>query len=100
MAADEESSDDSDYSYGEVVKVADQKLSVLEYDYEMDGEKTVDYSVTKDTALTNIDKISELAKGDTVEVYFKDAADGSKVALTVIKDTNTNPNDGNQTADP
>jgi hypothetical protein len=82
--------DSSDYSYGEVVKATDKDLSVLEYDYEMDEERTVNYSVNPETALTNIGKAAQLAKGDTVEVYFKDVG-GAKMAQMIIKDDTANP---------
>jgi hypothetical protein len=83
--------DNSDYSYGEVVKASEQNLSVLEYDYEMDEERTVDYNVTPNTVLTNIAKAAQLAKGDTVEVYFKEETGGKRVAQMVIKDDTANP---------
>jgi len=91
-AQEEPEIDGSDYSYGEVVSATDQSLAVLEYDYESDEEKTVSYSVMSDTVLTNVGKVGDLVKGDTVEVYFKDA-DGNKAAQMIIKDDTANPTD-------
>lgn len=91
-AEEEPELDSSDYSYGEVVSATDQAVAVLEYDYESDEEKAVSYNVTPQTVLTNVGKVTELVKGDTVEVYFKDA-DGAKSAQMIIKDDTANPDD-------
>jgi len=88
----------SDYSYGEVVKATDQGLTVLEYDYEMDQERAVDYSVSAATSLNNVAKAGQLAKGDTVEIYFKNV-NGAKVADAIIKDDASDPVD-DQTPSP
>jgi hypothetical protein len=97
-SSEEQPLDNSDYSYGEVVQATDKDLTVLEYDYEMDQEQTVQYNVDASTALTNIAKVTQLAKGDTVEVYFKDVK-GTRVAQTIIKDDTANPVD-DQTPSP
>jgi hypothetical protein len=91
--ADDNDMEGDDYSYGEVVTASDQELSVLEYDYEMDVERTVVYKVDANTALTNIKKVAELVKGETVEVYFKEKEGGVRTAEMVIKDDTANPVD-------
>ena len=98
FSVQEEGGDNSDYSYGEVVSVDQQDISVLEYDYEMDEEKTVSYHIKPETALINLKKAADLAKGDTVEIYFKDEG-GVKVAQMIIKDDTANPVD-DQTPSP
>ena len=84
--------DNADYAYGEVVAVSDGQLTLLEYDYELDEELKVDYLVTPQTAATNIAKVALLAKGDTVEVYYKES-DGKRAAQMIIKDDMPNSTD-------
>jgi hypothetical protein len=87
--------DNWDYSYGEVIKATATDLEVLEYDYETDKEQTVHYSVNAGTTLTNVRQAAQLARGDTVEVYFQDV-NGARVAQTIIKDDGPVPADDDQ----
>ncbi len=91
-SSQEQAQDNPDYSYGEVIKSTDQDFDVLEYDYEKDEERVINYGVHPDTVFTNFRTLTQLAKGDTVEVYFTESG-GNRTAQTVIKDDTADPAD-------
>jgi hypothetical protein len=89
---EERAENNPDYSYGEIIKATAEDFDVLEYDYEKDEERVVNYSLGADAILTNFRTLTQLAQGDTVEVYFTESS-GNRVAQTVIKDSAANPVD-------
>jgi hypothetical protein len=58
--------------YGEVqaVNVQAASISVQYYDYDNDEEKTLEVSLDKDSKLENVKAISEVKKGDWVDVTY------------------------------
>ena len=82
----------ADYAYGEVVQSSNDQLVISEYDYEMDEELQVTYTINSQTAFTNVADAVKLAKGDAVEIYYKES-NGKRVADMVIKDDMPNPVD-------
>lgn len=58
--------------YGEVQSVNAQasSMSVQYYDYDNDVEKTLEVSTDKDSKLENVKAISEVKKGDWVDVTY------------------------------
>jgi hypothetical protein len=95
---EERAEEDPDYSYGEVLNSSSEDFDVLEYDYEKDEEQVVKYSVHSETVFTNFRALTQLAKGDSVEVYFTKSS-GNRVAQTVIRDGMNDQADG-QAASP
>jgi len=59
--------------YGEVqdVKAASSSISVQYYDYDSDEEKTVDIPTDKNTKLENATGVSDIKKGDWVDVTYE-----------------------------
>lgn len=70
--------------YGEVqtVSVDKNSMSVQYYDYDNDEEKTVEITVDKDTKLENVKALSEINKGDWVDVTY--AAVGGKNTAKMV----------------
>lgn len=83
--------DDENYGYGTVKEItveSDGKTAQLvtsEFDYDGDQNESVTYKITPDTQLENVKAISELAKDDSVEIYFT-AKDNDKIATRIIKE--------------
>lgn len=76
-----------DYSFGTVKAVSPTEVTLGEYDFEGDLEKTVDviYVINSETGMDNFEKIEDLAVGEDVEVYFVEE-DGKKIAVSLAKD--------------
>ncbi len=70
--------------YGEVqaVNAVANTLSVQYYDYDSDSEKTAEVTVTADTKLENARAVSDVKKGDWVDVTYV-LSDGKNMAKTV-----------------
>ena len=84
------SAEDENYSYG-IIQGIDQKsdgmavVTIAEYDYEGDQNVNTNYTVNADTQFENVKSAAELAKDDSVEIYFKTSGD-DKVATRLIKE--------------
>lgn len=76
-----------DYSFGTVKSVSPTAITLEEYDFEGDLEKTVQvsYVINAETQLDNFEKIDDLKVDEDVEVYFVEA-DGAKTAVSLAKD--------------
>ncbi len=70
--------------YGEVQKTdaTANSLSVQYYDYDTDEEKTIDIALTKDTRLENAASITDIKKGDWVDVTYV-VSDSKNIAKSV-----------------
>lgn len=76
-----------DYSFGTIKSVSPTAITLEEYDFEGDLEKTVQvtYDVNDKTEFDNFQKIDELKVDEDVEVYFVEE-NGKKVAVSLAKD--------------
>ena len=76
-----------DYSFGTVKAVSSTEITLEEYDFEGDLEKTVDvtYVINGETETDNFEKIDDLKVDEDVEVYFVEE-DGKKIAVSLAKD--------------
>ena len=77
--------DEMSYSYGSVVSTAADKIVLSEYDYESDQDVEVSYQVAAETTVENVKAITDLVKGDNVEIFFKEV-DGAKKAQVITKE--------------
>ncbi len=70
--------------YGEVQTINTQEnaLAVQYYDYDSDSEKTADIGINADTKLENAVTISDIKKGDWVDVTYT-SVDGKNTAKAV-----------------
>lgn len=71
--------------YGEVQAVdsAANSLGVQYYDYDSDEEKEITISLDKDTKIENAANISEVKKGDWVDVSYA-VKDGKNLAKSIV----------------
>ena len=76
-----------DYSFGTVKVVSPTAITLEEYDFEGDLEKTIQvmYVLNEKTEFDNFKAINELKVDEDVEVYFVEEA-GKKVAVSLAKD--------------
>lgn len=76
-----------DYSFGTVKSISATAITLEEYDFEGDLEKTIDvsYVINAETEFDNFEKIDELKVDEDVEVYFVEE-NGQKVAISLAKD--------------
>jgi len=77
--------DDALVSYGTVVEFDDQKIVLLEYDYDTDQEIQVTYALDAQTTFENVASKAEIAVDDDVEIVFKED-NGAKIAVNVVKE--------------
>jgi len=73
------------YTYGTVVSIAPEVMVINEYDFDSDSFKEVTYSLTADVQLSNVPAVTDIAAGDSVEVYYIVEGD-KKIAKTIGKD--------------
>lgn len=71
-----------DYSWGVVVKVTPQEVTVLEYDYDLDEEVEIVYKVGRDTEFRSMAALNDLKEGDSVEIDYV-LKGGNKVAKII-----------------
>lgn len=74
--------------YGEVqaVNVQASSMSVQYYDYDNDEEKTLEVLLDKDSKLENVKALSEVKKGDWVDVAYT-VTGGKNIARNVSVET-------------
>ena len=84
-AAAPEATEEDRYTFGTVDSVSDKDIAIQEYDYDNDQDIKVTYAVSADTKFYNVASVTELAKGDSVEIYYKEA-DGQKTATMISKE--------------
>ena len=83
------------YSFGTVVSVANNQLTILEYDDDMEKEIEVVYNANEQTQYKNINALSELAKDDSVEIFYNEK-DSKRMASQIIKEVLTQDTEENQ----
>ena len=73
--------------YGEVQAVNAQasSISVQYYDYDNDEEKTLEVSLDKDSKLENVKAITEVKKGDWVDVTYTSAAGKNTAKMVSVE---------------
>ncbi|MBL7072166.1 MAG: hypothetical protein ISS33_00120 [Candidatus Omnitrophica bacterium] len=68
FAVAQEQEDLVDSAYGTVVSISDGSVTLNEYDFDLDTEKSMIYEITADTELENIDSLEEIKAGSEVSV--------------------------------
>ncbi len=77
--------DELKYTFGSVVKVGTDEVTILEYNDEAEQEMEVVYKVSANTQYKNVNSLSELAANDSVEIFYEDT-NGVKVITQIIKE--------------
>ncbi|MBF0569656.1 MAG: hypothetical protein HQL18_02640 [Candidatus Omnitrophica bacterium] len=73
------------FSFGKVVSVADQQITVKEYDFTKDADVETTYSLTPETELGNINAVKDLAVGDDIVLDYAEK-DGKRIVTTLVKE--------------
>ncbi|MFH0753900.1 MAG: hypothetical protein V2A70_04980 [Candidatus Omnitrophota bacterium] len=80
----QENTDDK-FSFGKVVNVSAQQITVKEYDFAKDADVEVSYDVTAETEFGNVNAVTDLAVNDDVVIDFTEK-DGKRVVMTLVKE--------------
>ena len=62
--------DEIDYTFGEVTKVMENKITLNEYDFDSDDFQDFDYEVNAETEFENLNGLAEIKVGDTLELDY------------------------------
>ena len=73
------------FSFGKVVSVAQDQITVKEYDFTKDADVETTYSLTPETELGNVNAVSDLVADDDIVIDFVEK-DGKRVITTLVKE--------------
>ncbi len=82
--AAQENNDDK-FSFGKVVSVNAQQVTVKEYDFAKDADVEMVYTVTAETELGNVNAVTDLAANDDIVIDYVEK-DGKRVVTTLVKE--------------
>ncbi len=83
VAAQENNEDK--FSFGKVVSVNAQQVTVKEYDFAKDADVEMVYTVTAETELGNVNAVTDLAANDDIVIDYVEK-DGQRVVTTLVKE--------------
>ncbi len=86
-------------SYGEVVSISGNQIIIKEYDYEKYQSINVTYNIDNDVELINLDSLSDLKSGDTVDVDYV-IRNNERFAVTIVLTTGTEEEKNERDVDP
>jgi len=66
----QDSDEEVEFTYGEVVSVAKDKITIKEYDYESDKEINVVYQINSKTKLEGMKSINDIKPNDYVYIDY------------------------------
>jgi hypothetical protein len=73
------------FSFGKVVSVAADQVTVKEYDFAKDADVEVVYSVSAETEFGNVSKVTDLVANDDIVVDYVEK-DGKRLITTLVKE--------------
>jgi uncharacterized protein YuzE len=87
MAAAQENNaaNEDKFSFGKIVSVNAQELTVKEYDFAKDADVDAVYVITTETELGNVNAVTDLAVDDDVVIDYTEK-DGKRVITTLVKE--------------
>ena len=86
FAQEMETMDDMlEFTFGTLVRVSNDAITISEYNFEQEKEMEQNYAVTPETEFVNVENLSALKIGEEIEIEFK-VKDGQKVAMAIAKD--------------
>jgi hypothetical protein len=77
--------DEDKFSFGKVVSVAADSVTVKEYDFAKDADVEMSYTLTPETELGNINAIADLKVGDDIVIDYVEK-DGKRKVTTLVKE--------------
>ena len=84
-AASAQEAENDKFSFGKVVSVTADQITVKEYDFAKDADVEVAYSVTKETELGNINAVADLKADDDIVIDYVEK-DGKRMVTTLVKE--------------
>jgi len=89
LAQETDSLDDMlEFTFGTLVRVSNDQITILEYNFDQEKETEQSYGVSSTTEFVNIENLAALKIGEEIEIEFKEK-DGKKVAMAIAKDEET-----------
>jgi hypothetical protein len=77
--------DEDKFSFGKVVSVTADGVTVKEYDFAKDADVEMSYTLTPETELGNINAIADLKTGDDIVIDYVEK-DGKRKVTTLVKE--------------
>jgi hypothetical protein len=84
VAVAQENNEDK-FSFGKVVSVSAQQVTVKEYDFAKDADVEVVYTVSPETEFGNVNAVTDLAANDDIVIDYVEK-DGSRIVTTLVKE--------------
>ena len=81
----QENNNEDKFSFGKVVAVNAQEVTVKEYDFAKDADVEVAYTVTAETELGNVSAVKDLVANDDIVIDYVEK-DGKRVVTTLVKE--------------
>lgn len=85
LYAQENNGDEDKFSFGKIVSVAEDQITVKEYDFAKDADVETTYAISAETELGNINAVKDLVVGDDVVLDYSEK-DGQRVVTTLVKE--------------
>ncbi len=77
--------DTDKFSFGKVVSIAADQVTVKEYDFAKDADVEVVYTTTAETELGNVNAVADLTAEDDVVIDYVEK-EGKRVVTTLVKE--------------
>ena len=77
--------DEDKFSFGKVVSVTADGVTVKEYDFAKDADVEMNYTLTPETELGNINAIADLKAGDDIVIDYVEK-EGKRKVTTLVKE--------------
>ncbi len=84
-AVAQENNEEDKFSFGKVVSVAADSVTVKEYDFAKDADVETTYTLTPETELGNINAVADLKAGDDIVIDYVEK-DGARKVTTLVKE--------------
>ncbi|MBF0618937.1 MAG: hypothetical protein HQL19_02090 [Candidatus Omnitrophica bacterium] len=85
LAVAQDNAEEDKFSFGKIVSVAADQITVKEYDFTKDADVETSYAVTAETELGNINAVKDLVAGDDIVIDYVEK-DGKRVVTTLVKE--------------
>lgn len=80
---EEETLEESEYSYGEVSSISSDQIVVKEFDYESNSEIETAYLIDNDTILDGVNSLGDVSVGDMADIEYE-LVGGDRIAKMIF----------------
>ena len=84
LAQEEE---ETGYAWGTVTMISSNQIIVAEYDYDTDADTEVTYAVDSQVEIRNVDSLTDIAVGDSVEIDFVTSGSRKVAKAITVEET-------------